>query len=996
MKHPTKITICLTLTLLIVSIYALAGPIPDTGQTKCYNNTEEIPCPQPGEPFYGQDGNYIINPPSYTKLDEQGNDLPDSATEWVMVRDNVTGLIWEVKTDDGSVHDKDNKYTWYDSNDETNFGNAGTAGDGTDTEDFLRELNESNFGGFFGWRLPTVNELISIIYNVKIESSDSTSYFPNTMLGDYWSSISRADNPQDVWIYYFNLCHIDITYKPNSAYVRAVRGGRYQSLDNYIRNNDGTITDIKTGLMWQTGNTNLNWKEAIAYCENLKLAGYTDWRLPNNEELRSINSYIRVNPSLKTEYFYKTVPDKYWSSTTYFNNKGHAFIIYFNHNTSSDQYIIKSSPSYVQAVRGGQCQKADNLYIISPEQSARLNIGSNYIFTWETKAINGNVRISLSRYGGKDGTFEVIAENTENDGSYEWLINGPESFNCALKIEPLDDPLKGNIQSLFSICAPKDFFSSFQNIRPNTYSLSLFGLYTDGPFPMKVDWLCDDSSIVIKDNILTGNQNRWIKVFTSYKNRLFKKWLCIYTDLEYMEIEPNNIMDNAFPIENEKFYNAGFYNGDIDYYLINLLSDSIIRIGYISFSYSSDMKISIYNSNNKLMSSNVSLSGTSLNLSLGLSQGSYFLKCESAGDVDEDNGYVISYKIIESLFSRSTIPISTNQQKQSVINNLEDHSDFSFTLENNSSIRLLFTASTDKYHIELLNENQTLIDQIDYLVPLPVKLEANYPSGDYIVRVTPIEYVDATNTFTLELNDSVKQLEAEPNNTYLKSTEFNPEQPIIGRISTTLDSDFYTFQLDIPKYLELSLLSESDTNFDLILYKDSDKNQISSITFQYDDIIPMHMGLGVGRYFIKIAGSESNLHYYTLNIRDSSQENLEIEPNNNISYASAISNVSPSIGTIYSATDIDYYGFYLPSPSMFSVHFKTSTQTGDNKISIVDSNDQIIDLRHSPNGKACTIDAYQYPGNYYIKIENNGTVDQYNGYTLNISSDTAIEGLSKQ
>jgi hypothetical protein len=55
------------------------SPIPDTGQTKCYNDTVEIPCPAPGEPFYGQDGNYTINLHSYTKLNAGGATLPDSA-----------------------------------------------------------------------------------------------------------------------------------------------------------------------------------------------------------------------------------------------------------------------------------------------------------------------------------------------------------------------------------------------------------------------------------------------------------------------------------------------------------------------------------------------------------------------------------------------------------------------------------------------------------------------------------------------------------------------------------------------------------------------------------------------------------------------------------------------------------------------------------------------------------------------------------------------------
>jgi hypothetical protein len=41
---------------------------------------------------------------SYTKLDDSGNDLLDSAMSWVMMRDNVTGLTWENKTDDSPAN----------------------------------------------------------------------------------------------------------------------------------------------------------------------------------------------------------------------------------------------------------------------------------------------------------------------------------------------------------------------------------------------------------------------------------------------------------------------------------------------------------------------------------------------------------------------------------------------------------------------------------------------------------------------------------------------------------------------------------------------------------------------------------------------------------------------------------------------------------------------------------------------------------------------------
>ncbi len=83
--------------------------VPDTGQTLCYDTPGNIiTCPSPGQALYGQDGNYSINPMSFTKLDAHGNDLPDSATTWYMVRDNVTRLIWEMKNNKDGKADYSN------------------------------------------------------------------------------------------------------------------------------------------------------------------------------------------------------------------------------------------------------------------------------------------------------------------------------------------------------------------------------------------------------------------------------------------------------------------------------------------------------------------------------------------------------------------------------------------------------------------------------------------------------------------------------------------------------------------------------------------------------------------------------------------------------------------------------------------------------------------------------------------------------------------------
>ena len=189
-----------------------AGSVPDTGQARSFTKT------------FGEDSDYSIHPPSYTKLDEQGRALPFSSLAWATVRDNVTGLVWEVKSDDGSVHDRDNRYTWYDPNPDTDGGNAGTPGDGTDTYDFIRALNDSMFGGFSDWRIPTLTELAYIIHHGRWNPAIHIAYFPNTAPSVYWSSITDAHYSFLAWGVDFGYGYVGANYKLNFRHIRAVRG----------------------------------------------------------------------------------------------------------------------------------------------------------------------------------------------------------------------------------------------------------------------------------------------------------------------------------------------------------------------------------------------------------------------------------------------------------------------------------------------------------------------------------------------------------------------------------------------------------------------------------------------------------------------------------------------------------------------------------------------------------------------------------------------------
>jgi len=58
----------------------------------------------------------------------------------------------------------------------------------------------------------------------------------------------------------------------------------------FIAYDDGTVLDTRTGLMWaaKDNGANINWQNAKSYCENYRGGGYTDWRMPAQDELAGL------------------------------------------------------------------------------------------------------------------------------------------------------------------------------------------------------------------------------------------------------------------------------------------------------------------------------------------------------------------------------------------------------------------------------------------------------------------------------------------------------------------------------------------------------------------------------------------------------------------------------------------------------------------------------------------------------------------------------------
>ncbi|HOP23574.1 MAG TPA: hypothetical protein PLX38_12515 [Gammaproteobacteria bacterium] len=98
------------------------GGYPDGNNATCTSNISE-----PQDCNHGRDATHNDDSDchagfSFTKLDMSGNPIPASATQWSCVRDNVTGFVWEVKTDYEGIHDKDITYRWGGITHQGNYG----------------------------------------------------------------------------------------------------------------------------------------------------------------------------------------------------------------------------------------------------------------------------------------------------------------------------------------------------------------------------------------------------------------------------------------------------------------------------------------------------------------------------------------------------------------------------------------------------------------------------------------------------------------------------------------------------------------------------------------------------------------------------------------------------------------------------------------------------------------------------------------------------------
>jgi hypothetical protein len=273
------------------------------------------------------------------------------------VRDQVTGLMWEVKTADGGLRDEAATYTNYDST--TAAQRRGTGWDWltptqaeidapTNAVGFRDRVNAQGLCGYRDWRVPTVDELQSIVDYGGGGPAIDAAWFPHTRGATYWTATSIVDvvNTDYFGVHHdvdyagavsFEIGHVyaagvNESVRDSMHAVRLVRAGPAVPAPRYTVSADGQeVTDALTTLTWRRCPEGATFaagacdgaislflhdaalQRAASEASSTGLA----WRLPDIKELSSLVDRRFFHPAIDPTLFPNTPLYTMWSGTPY-------------------------------------------------------------------------------------------------------------------------------------------------------------------------------------------------------------------------------------------------------------------------------------------------------------------------------------------------------------------------------------------------------------------------------------------------------------------------------------------------------------------------------------------------------------------------------------------------------------------------------------------------------------------------------------------------------
>lgn len=338
---------------------------------------------------------------NFTKLDQQGSQLDDSAENWQCVLDNTSGLIWEVKSPvgNGDLQDALFSYSWRDdAYPDYSVSDQGECDYECDTQSYLARLNQQKLCGFDDWRLPSKVELHDIVNYQSIQPTIDQAFFPHTQNAFYWTNSIDTDDIASVWTIGFNEGRVAGVTSDNARAIRAVRGiprsttpaselpseetlfanrvrfapkqrcaanvNFSSPIARFKQNDKGNIFDTQTGLTWQrcvVGKSGvdcsqgeaskLDWQQAFEYAnqQTQLLQSDTQWRLPSIKELQQTIELACEEPALNPFIFPNVPLGEVWSSSPHIRIDDQSY--QYQYQNSIIFYSPRTQSHYVHLVR---------------------------------------------------------------------------------------------------------------------------------------------------------------------------------------------------------------------------------------------------------------------------------------------------------------------------------------------------------------------------------------------------------------------------------------------------------------------------------------------------------------------------------------------------------------------------------------------------------------------------------------------------------------------
>ena len=359
------------------------------------------------------------------------------------ITDNYTGLTW-MQCSVGQTWD-------------------GSTCSGTATTHPWDQANAltADYAGYSDWRLPTLQELQSIVDYTTYDPAIDVTSFPGTLPSGYWSS-SQSQDPDTTQyalsVFFKNGNHgnANMLY---GRYVRLVRGGHF--FGSLMDNGDGTVTDKNTELTWmqcsvgQTWDgstcsgtaTTHQWDQATALATDY--AGHSDWRLPTLQELQSIVDYTTWYPAIDTTSFPGTLPSGYWSSSLQASNLSIVWVTSFH--SGYDLGHDKLGNLYVRLLRGGQVlnlgptasagddQDIDEQTGVTLSGSGSDSDGSIASYSWSQSA---GPTVTLNSSSSAAATFTAPAVLIPTDLTFSLTVTdnegGDGSDSVIITVNPIN------------------------------------------------------------------------------------------------------------------------------------------------------------------------------------------------------------------------------------------------------------------------------------------------------------------------------------------------------------------------------------------------------------------------------------------------------------------------------------------------------------------------------------------------------------------------------